>query len=192
MLTTYMVIARSCCRLRDSAVHGAPPRRQAGQGRAEGAGTKGGGAASQGDHCLKCACLAACPPAAPIIAARPARFQVPSSDAADGTNKQSACLPAWGASIARQCFNMRLAPEEVSDQLSGFKHNAVTPVAMATRIPIIVSHLIPKLEPDCFFLGAGEVDLKLGLCASEFVARYRDTPLFVADCTYGSAEDEKE
>lgn len=42
--------------------------------------------------------------------------------------------------LQRRFFNMRLAPEEVSDQLSGFTHNAVTPIGIKTRLPIIMSH----------------------------------------------------
>jgi hypothetical protein len=40
---------------------------------------------------------------------------------------------------------------------------------------------IAKLEPDFFFIGAGEVDLKVGLRAAEFVEKYRP---MVLDCTY--------
>ena len=42
--------------------------------------------------------------------------------------------------LAHQYFNMRLAPEDVSDSLSGFQHNAVSPVGMKTPLPIIISH----------------------------------------------------
>lgn len=35
---------------------------------------------------------------------------------------------------------MRLAPEAISDELSGFSHNAVSPIGVKTRLPIIMSH----------------------------------------------------
>ena len=54
--------------------------------------------------------------------------------------------------IGKQFFNMRLAPEDVSDTLSGYTHNAVTPVGSATQLPIILSHKIAALVPDFFFL----------------------------------------
>lgn len=78
-------------------------------------------------------------------------------------------------------FNMRLAPEDVSDALSGFVHNAVTPVSIASPLPIIMSHRIASLQPGFFYLGGGEVDLKLGLPVAEFVEKYKP---FIADCTY--------
>ena len=61
-------------------------------------------------------------------------------------------LFAGEGQIAKQYYNLRLAPEDVSDSLSGFTHNAVTPVGMATPLPIIMSHRIAELKPDFFFL----------------------------------------
>lgn len=67
--------------------------------------------------------------------------------------------------VGRQFFNPRLVPEEVSDQLSGFAHNAVSPVGLATPIPIIMSDRVAALQPRVFWLGGGEPDLK---CADRF------------------------
>ena len=83
--------------------------------------------------------------------------------------------------IPRKNFNFRLAPEEVSCELTGFGYNAVTPVASKTQMPIIVSHEIMELKEGTFYIGAGEVDLKIEFCASEFVQRYN---AIVVDCTY--------
>eukprot|EP00798_Chlamydomonas_sp_ICE-L_P022640 gene22640-29788_t len=70
-------------------------------------------------------------------------------------------------------YDFRLAPSEVSDSMSGFLHNAVTPVGIACPgIPIVLSHQIASLAPSVFWMGGGEVDLKLGLKASEFVEKY--------------------
>jgi hypothetical protein len=57
--------------------------------------------------------------------------------------------------VGKQYYNFRLAPEDISDSLSGFRHNAVTPVGMATPLPIIVSHKIAMLQPDFFWLVRG-------------------------------------
>ena len=76
---------------------------------------------------------------------------------------------------------MRLVPEEINDELTGFAHNAVAPVGCATKMPMIVSHKIAQLNPEIFWLGGGEVDLKLGLSWAEFAAVYRP---YVVDCTY--------
>lgn len=83
--------------------------------------------------------------------------------------------------VGKQYFNMRLCPEDVSDSLSGYEHNAVSPIGIKTPLPIILSHEITKLQPDFFFLGAGEVDVKVGFSAAEFVDKYQP---MVVDCTY--------
>ncbi|KAH0456347.1 hypothetical protein IEQ34_014254 [Dendrobium chrysotoxum] len=72
--------------------------------------------------------------------------------------------------IPKKRFNLRLAPEEESLKLTGFVHNAVTCVGMKTDIPVILDEAIAKLQPDFFWLGGGEVDLKLGINTSEFIS----------------------
>ncbi|GMN32730.1 hypothetical protein TIFTF001_003815 [Ficus carica] len=71
--------------------------------------------------------------------------------------------------IAKKKFNLRLAPEETSVKLTGYEHNAVTCIGMKTDIPVILDEAIVKLNPDFFWLGGGEVDLKLGIRTSEFI-----------------------
>ncbi|KAF2299025.1 hypothetical protein GH714_030065 [Hevea brasiliensis] len=71
--------------------------------------------------------------------------------------------------IAKKKFNLRLAPEETSAKLTGYEHNAVTCIGMKTEIPVILDEAIVRLNPDFFWLGGGEVDLKLGINTSEFI-----------------------
>ncbi|KAK8266544.1 hypothetical protein V6Z11_D12G249600 [Gossypium hirsutum] len=71
--------------------------------------------------------------------------------------------------ISKKKFNLRLAPEETSIKLTGYEHNAVTCIGMQTDIPVILDEAIVKLDPDFFWLGGGEVDLKLGIRTSEFI-----------------------
>ncbi|CAN0842187.1 hypothetical protein LINGRAHAP2_LOCUS3533 [Linum grandiflorum] len=85
--------------------------------------------------------------------------------------------------VAKKKFNLRLAPEETSLQLTGYGHNAVTCVGMKTDIPVILDEAIMKLAPDFFWLGGGEVDLKLGIRTSEFVAAVKP---FVFSCSSSS------
>eukprot|EP00658_Telonema_sp_P-2_P020198 TRINITY_DN17979_c0_g1_i2.p1 TRINITY_DN17979_c0_g1~~TRINITY_DN17979_c0_g1_i2.p1 ORF type:complete len:125 (-),score=26.21 TRINITY_DN17979_c0_g1_i2:169-543(-) len=68
--------------------------------------------------------------------------------------------------IGRKHFNFQLASSDDSFRLTGYAHNAVVPVGMKLKLPIILSDQIPKLE--LFWLGAGEVDLKLGVNTKEF------------------------
>jgi prolyl-tRNA editing enzyme YbaK/EbsC (Cys-tRNA(Pro) deacylase) len=83
--------------------------------------------------------------------------------------------------LSKKQINMRLCPEDVSNELTGFEHNGVSPIAIKTRLPIILSHKIAALHPDVFWLGAGEVDLKVGMSAKDFVKAYEP---HVVDCTY--------
>ncbi|KAG0472621.1 hypothetical protein HPP92_014040 [Vanilla planifolia] len=82
--------------------------------------------------------------------------------------------------IPKKRFNLRLAPEEESMRLTGFVHNAVTCVGMKTDIPVILDEAITKLQPDFFWLGGGEVDLKLGIRTAEFISTVKP---FIVSCT---------
>ncbi|PWA77121.1 YbaK/aminoacyl-tRNA synthetase-associated domain-containing protein [Artemisia annua] len=82
--------------------------------------------------------------------------------------------------IPKKRFNLRLAPEEISCKLTGYEHNGVTCVGMNTDIPVILDEAIVKLNPDFFWLGGGEIDLKLGIRTSEFV---NFTKPFIVNCS---------
>ena len=79
-------------------------------------------------------------------------------------------------------INMRMVAEEVAQELTGYGHNAVTPILSKTRMPIIMSHKIAELS-GLFFLGAGEVDLKVGIAPQAFLEGFADAPVFVVNCT---------
>ncbi|PKI41575.1 hypothetical protein CRG98_038086 [Punica granatum] len=85
-----------------------------------------------------------------------------------------------GGKVPKKKFNMRLAPEETSQMLTGFEHNAVTCIGMKTEIPVILDEAIVKLYPDFFWLGGGEVDLKFGIRTSEFIDFARP---FIVSCS---------
>ncbi|KAH9329719.1 hypothetical protein KI387_001827 [Taxus chinensis] len=82
--------------------------------------------------------------------------------------------------IPKKKFNMRLAPEEDAFVLSGYEHNAITPIGMKTNIPVILSDAIVKLKPDYFWIGGGEVDVKLGIRTQEFINFVKP---FIVDCS---------
>ncbi|OIW09779.1 hypothetical protein TanjilG_32217 [Lupinus angustifolius] len=82
--------------------------------------------------------------------------------------------------IAKKKFNLRLAPEETSSELTGYGHNAVTCIGMKTDIPVILDEAIVKLNPDFFWLGGGEVDLKLGIRTSQLI---RIVNPFIVSCS---------
>ena len=68
---------------------------------------------------------------------------------------------------------MRLIDGALSDAMSGFEHNAVTPLGLATPMPIIVHSAIAKLPGGHFWLGGGEVDLKLRFDTAVFLEHFK-------------------
>ncbi|KNC56501.1 YbaK/prolyl-tRNA synthetase associated domain-containing protein [Thecamonas trahens ATCC 50062] len=82
--------------------------------------------------------------------------------------------------VAKRKFHFRLVKDDQSAVLTGYGHNAVTPIGMATPIPIVLDAALTKLPQGNFWLGAGEVDLKIRVDANEFVAA---TNCFVANFT---------
>ena len=87
------------------------------------------------------------------------------------------CRPE-GERIPRKKFNFQLAPEEISNQLTGFEHNAVCPFGSLLTIPMVLCESCLRTSPQFLWMGGGEVDLKLGLSAIDFV---RATGAIVAD-----------
>ncbi|KAF2069571.1 hypothetical protein CYY_009112 [Polysphondylium violaceum] len=80
-------------------------------------------------------------------------------------------------------FHFRLAPPEVTQQMTGFEFNAVCPVGGNTRIPIIISKHIMDLPHGKAWLGGGEVDLKLEIDTLQFKQRVEEsgTLVYVTD-----------
>lgn len=105
----------------------------------------------------------------------------------DGAKLARALVRAWSAHTGAapgtpaprllENANFVVAPEDVSDRVTGFLHNAVTPFGMAIddpsdaslapfrSLPIVIAEPITALRPPLNFiwLGGGEVDVKLRL-----------------------------
>ncbi|CAN6923146.1 unnamed protein product [Brassica oleracea] len=77
--------------------------------------------------------------------------------------------------IPKKRFNLRLAPEETSIKLLYpfsvcAEQNVIWKVFIQLEAPfVILDEAITKLRPDFFWLGGGEIDLKLGVRTSEFI-----------------------
>ncbi|GAB2209951.1 hypothetical protein Droror1_Dr00027180 [Drosera rotundifolia] len=85
-----------------------------------------------------------------------------------------------GGEVPKKKFSLRLALEETSATLTGYEHNAVRCIGMKTEIPVILDEAIGKLSPDFFWLGGGEVDLKMGIRTTEFIDFFKP---FIVKCT---------
>lgn len=68
--------------------------------------------------------------------------------------------------------DLRLAPEEVSEQLTGYGHNGVSPFGMLHRekIPVVIcKSIVNNVRPAFVWMGGGHKDWKLGMAVSELV-----------------------
>eukprot|EP00931_Biecheleriopsis_adriatica_P099651 TRINITY_DN74307_c0_g1_i1.p1 TRINITY_DN74307_c0_g1~~TRINITY_DN74307_c0_g1_i1.p1 ORF type:complete len:251 (+),score=61.18 TRINITY_DN74307_c0_g1_i1:40-753(+) len=73
-------------------------------------------------------------------------------------------LPALG----KRQYNMRLLEGEECAKMTGFEHNAVTPLGL--NLPVVVSDKIASLPSGTMWLGGGHVDLKLRVSVAELQA----------------------
>lgn len=76
-----------------------------------------------------------------------------------------------GTRLSRSQCNMRLASVEDSARLTGFVHNAVSPIGLSEVLPLVVASEVAKLQ--FLWLGGGEPDLKLGMSVPQFIAAYK-------------------
>lgn len=83
---------------------------------------------------------------------------------------------AAGRPVSRSRLNYRLADD--CEALTGFAHGGVTPVGAKLELPVVLDARIAKLP--LFWLGAGDVDLKLALRTADFVRAFSP---FVVDLT---------
>lgn len=79
-------------------------------------------------------------------------------------------LPPPELRLSKKKINFQLAEEENSLKLSGFAHNAVTPIGMLTKIPVIACKACVALRPSFVWLGGGAVDVKLGISVADLIA----------------------
>ena len=88
-----------------------------------------------------------------------------------------AIYEAGKGSVSKKKINYRLS--ESSEALTGYAHGGVTPVGCLQPLPVVLSHHVAALQ--LFYLGAGEVDLKLSLTVADFRAVYNPTVIDVTE-----------
>jgi prolyl-tRNA editing enzyme YbaK/EbsC (Cys-tRNA(Pro) deacylase) len=79
--------------------------------------------------------------------------------------------------------DLRLAPEDVSETLTGYGHNGVSPFGMIdSTIPVIVcKSIVENVMPKFIWMGGGDKDWKLGMAVTEFVAALNAIVLDVSE-----------
>ena len=71
--------------------------------------------------------------------------------------------------LSKKKFQFQLAPTAVSEALTGFGHNSVSPFGLKTPIPVIVCRRCAELSPPFLMLGGGEVYVKLSLPVADLI-----------------------
>ncbi len=71
--------------------------------------------------------------------------------------------------LAMSNFNFQLAPESVSDKLTGFIHNGVSPFGMASPLPVIICQRCIEVSPPRVWMGGGHPDVKVCVGATDLV-----------------------
>ena len=91
--------------------------------------------------------------------------------------------------VSKKHFNFRLAPADESQQMTGYGYNAVAPLGIqhSQNIPIILSHRL--LEFSHFWMGGGEVDVKLAVNTHDFRNHFKP---YVANIVYDGYIDPTE
>ena len=91
--------------------------------------------------------------------------------------------------LGKKKMNFQLLAGQEAVELTGYKHNAVTPVGTLRTMPILISDKIVSLPQPDFWLGGGEELLKLRVDTSEFLRVYGDL-CAVEDVTYEYDNDD--
>ena len=75
--------------------------------------------------------------------------------------------------LSNKYFHFRLSKEEVAFEMSGYFFNCITPFIMKCEdMEILFPINLTKIYPYYFWLGGGEVELKVGISVQDFVKLY--------------------
>lgn len=83
--------------------------------------------------------------------------------------------------LPKKRFHFNLADENLSYLLTGFGHNAISPIGSLVSIPTIICCRCTELRSSYLFLGGGEVDLKLGIHVSDLIQATRAIVARISD-----------
>jgi prolyl-tRNA editing enzyme YbaK/EbsC (Cys-tRNA(Pro) deacylase) len=75
-----------------------------------------------------------------------------------------------GREFGNRKFNFRLADD--CEGITGYTPNAVTPLGLKTKMPIVLDREITRLQPATFWMGGGAVDLKWRVDLNDFMTAF--------------------
>jgi len=71
--------------------------------------------------------------------------------------------------LTKANYNFQLAPEDISNELTGFVHNGVCPYALKVALPIIICQRCIDVSPPLIWMGGGHPRVKLRVSAADFL-----------------------
>jgi len=71
--------------------------------------------------------------------------------------------------LTKSNYNFQIAPEHISNELTGFTHNGVCPYALKTSLPIVVCQRCIDVTPPLIWMGGGHPRVKLRVSAADFL-----------------------
>lgn len=82
------------------------------------------------------------------------------------------CVIAYGRCVDSSALGRLFgSPFRIADDclgVTGYEPNAVTPIGLKTSMPIVLDQAVARLDPPFFWLGGGQVSLKLQVRVDEF------------------------
>ncbi len=77
--------------------------------------------------------------------------------------------------LSMKYFNFRLSKDELAFDMSGYYFNCITPYLMkCVDMEILFPITLTKIYPYYFWLGGGEIELKVGLSVQDFLKLFKD------------------
>lgn len=76
----------------------------------------------------------------------------------------------YGIKLNKKKVHFRVAPKEVAYDMTGFNFNSIGPYLWKSNdMMIIFPSSLYNIYPQYFFLGGGELELKVGVCVDDFM-----------------------
>lgn len=76
----------------------------------------------------------------------------------------------YGLKLSKKKIHFRVAQKDVAYEMTGFSFNSIGPYLMKSKdLLIIFPSKLYDIYPQYFFLGGGELELKVGVCIDDFM-----------------------
>jgi len=86
----------------------------------------------------------------------------------------------YGIKLTKKQIHFRVAKKEVAYEMTGFSFNSIGPYLMKSEdLLIIFPSKLYEIYPQYFYLGGGELELKVGVCIDDFMRLFGKQTLVI-------------